>query len=141
MPKARNSRSSQVNAEPGKKGETSLAAAYFDALTNLSADDSKTQRRGPKGYFQGSRKVFLEGRIAAYLASKRGNRQGFWHELYRDWWERYPWKLNDEQEPPTDDPGEMAELASVEPGDEPTKAQVEERLTGVRQFFAFMNRS
>lgn len=44
-------------------------------------------------------------------------------------------------EPPTDNPEEMAKLASVEPGEEIAKGLVEERLTGVRQFFASVDQS
>jgi hypothetical protein len=143
MPKAKKSRSRQVDAEPGNEGETSLAAAYFNALTSLSveASETETQRRGPKGYFTGSRKVLLEGKLPAYLATKKGNRHGFWHELYSSWWERYPWKLADNQEPPTDSPDEMADLALVEPGEECAKALVEAKLKEASQFFAFANRS
>jgi hypothetical protein len=139
MAKAKKSPSNQVNAGRGKKGETSLAVAYFNALTNLSAKDSETRRRGPRGHFLGSRKVFLEGYLPAYLACKRGNRGSFWHELQCSWWDRYPWKLNDDQEPPTDDPEEMAKLASVEPDEEDKKALVEGELIDVRQFFAFVS--
>jgi hypothetical protein len=132
MPKAKVSHSNQVDAEPGKKGETPSAATYFNMLINLSDESSGTKRRGPKGHYTGSRKAFLEGNIPAYLAAKRGNRQSFWHELRSRWWERYPWKLDDEQEPPTDDPVEMAKLASVEPGEECAKSLVEERLLEAR---------
>lgn len=83
--------------------------------------------------------MFLESNIPAYLASSKGSRQGFWHELYSDWWKRYPWKLEDSQEPPTEDPDEMARLASVQPGEEPKKALVEQQLTNVGQLFTFVD--
>lgn len=90
------------------------------------------QRRGRKSYFQGSRKEFLESRVAAYNSLKKGNRKNFWHELYSAWWERFPWKLPDNEEPPTDNPAKMVQLGSVAPGEEVVKRQVEENLTKVR---------
>lgn len=100
---------------------------HFSALTHLAED---AQHRGPKGYFQGSRKEFLESQLPAYLACKKGNRRNFWHKLYSDWWLRYPWRLDDDQEPP-DDPEKMTWLGSVAPGDEAKKALVEQRLNDV----------
>ena len=99
-------------------------------LTHL-ADGAPSQRRGPKGYFQGSRKEFLENHLPTYLASKKGNRQKFWHDLYSAWWIRYPWRLEDDKEPPVDDHEKMARLAAVAPGDEARKALVERTLTDV----------
>lgn len=92
---------------------------------------NELQRRGPKGHFQGSRKEFLESQLPAYLAIKKGSRQNFWHKLFCAWWQRFPWKLSDEKEPPTDEPEKMAQLASVEPGEEPRKQEVEKALTAV----------
>jgi hypothetical protein len=96
------------------------------------SDAGPGQRRGPKGHFQNARLEFLEGQVPAYLATKKGGRQKFWHDLYCGWWQRFPWKLSDDEEPPTNDPEEMARLASVAPGDADLKAQVEKRLNDVR---------
>jgi hypothetical protein len=63
--------------------------------------------------------------------SGKGNRKDFWHELRSAWWKRYPWKLDDDKEPPTNDPDEMLRLASVEPDEAPTKKAVETQLTKV----------
>ena len=103
---------------------------YFETLTCLT-EDTPAQRRGPKGYFQGSRKEFLESYLLAYLACKKGSRQSFWHKLYSAWWQRYPWRLYDNEEPPAEDPEKMARLAAVAPGDETRKALVEQKLTDV----------
>lgn len=73
--------------------------------------------------------------LSAYMECRKGNRQGFWHNLYATWWQRYPWKLEDDKEPPTNDPDEMARLASVVPGEEGSKAAVKQRLTKVRWIF------
>ena len=99
-------------------------------LTHLT-ENTSAKRRGPKGYFQGSRKEFLEGYLPTYLTYKKGNRQKFWHELFNVWWQRYPWKLDDDQEPPTDNSERMTTLASVGPGDLAVKAAVEKKLTEV----------
>jgi len=90
------------------------------------------KRRGPKGYFQGSRREFLESQLSVYSATRKGNRQNFWHNLYSAWWIRYPWRLDDDDEPPTGDPSSMARLAAVAPGDAEQKGKVEKRLSGVR---------
>ena len=96
-----------------------------------NAENEAVQRRGPKGYFQGSRKDFLESRLPAYIAVKKGRRQSFWHSFWSAWWQRYPWKLEDDQEPPKDNPERMARLASVAPGEEQVKKEVEQRLREV----------
>ena len=88
-------------------------------------------RRGPKGYFQGTRKEFLESQMPEYLAIKKGSRRKFWYKLYCAWWQRFPWKLGDNEDPPTDNHERMAQLASVAPGEEGWKKEVEESLTAV----------
>ena len=80
-------------------------------------------------------------RVPAYLAKKKGNRRKFWHELFSAWWEQYPWRLTDDEEPPTDDPEEMASLALAGPNDSVQKGAVVKRLEGVRSFtFPLVNR-
>lgn len=101
-----------------------------DLPTRLNIVGPK-QRRGPKGYFQGTRKDFLEAQLPTYIASK-GNRRKFWHDFYCAWWLRYPWKLEDNQEPPTDKASEMSQLASVGPGEKKKKEGVEKLLSDVR---------
>jgi len=135
MPPANLPGSGKPAANPSKKSESSsLDVVAFSILTCLTENDP-AQRRGPKGYFVDSRKEFLEGFVPAYLACKKGNRQKFWHGLYTAWWKKYPWGLNHDQEPPTDNPEKMARLASVAPGDEVEKAAVERRLTEVWLIF------
>lgn len=94
--------------------------------------NTESKRRGPKGYFQGSRKEFLESQLPAYLATRKTSRRGFWHVFWSNWWGRYPWRLDDSEEPPTNDPAEMEELGRDGPDDKHLKAEVEQRLTGVR---------
>ena len=89
-------------------------------------------RRGPQGYFQGSRLDLLMSQIPEYTSMKKGTRRGFWHRLYSVWWERYPWKLGDKEEPPEDDPEKMTQLRSVAPGERDLKKTVEHELTDVR---------
>ena len=85
-------------------------------------------RRGPKGYFQGSRKEFLESRLPGYVAAKKGHHQDFWFSLWSAWWLRYPWKLGDDEEPLQDDPQKMARLVSVGPGEEKFKMEFKQKL-------------
>ena len=101
----------------------------FDRLTWMNATAPK--RRGPKGHFQGSREIFLNTYVAAYMTSKKGAHRGFWHGLYSTWWPLYPWKLNNDEEPPTDEPTKMTRLTSVAPGEEVLKKEVERKLTNV----------
>ena len=75
--------------------------------------------------------MFLKSQVPAYLAARKGSRQKFWHALYSLWWQKFLWKLDDDQEPPTNDPAKMAQLAAVAPGEEGLKKQVEKRLTDV----------
>lgn len=109
-----------------------LNVTMSNEFTHQYTGKGPAQRRGPKGYFHGSRKEFLESQVPAYSACKKGSRQNFWHGLYCGWWERFPWKLGDNEEAPADDPDKMASLASVEPGEADRKAGVEKQLTTVR---------
>ena len=67
------------------------------------------------------------------MAGKKGHRQNFWHEFWSAWWQRYPWKLDDSEEPPTDDPDEMERLRSLEPSERTLRGEIEANLTEVRQ--------
>ena len=101
--------------------------------THLSVGKGSGQRRGPKGYFKGSRKEYLERNLPEYLASRKGSRQDFWHKLMSGWWTRFPWKLGDDEEPPSGDPTEMARLAEAGPSEVAQKKEVEKCLQEVRQ--------
>lgn len=100
-------------------------------MTQPYSEKAAPKQRGPKGHFQDSRKEFLESQLPGYLAAKKGSRQTFWHNFWTAWWDRYPWKLGDEEEPPAD-PEKMDELASIKPGEEGLKEEVEGKLTKVR---------
>ena len=123
---------SQVKVAASQKGWFLPAPHDSCELTHLYAAKAPLQRRGPKGYFKDSRKEFLESWLPAYKTTKRGNRQAFWHKFYCSWWQRYPWKLSDDEEPPTDNPARMANLAALAPGEENQKKEVERRLKEVR---------
>lgn len=89
-------------------------------------------KRGPLGHFQGSRLAFLNSHIPEYKSLKKGARHGFWHRLYTTWWQRYPWKLDDNEEPPENDTDKMAQLGSVAPDEKDWKGKTEKQLTDVR---------
>jgi hypothetical protein len=93
------------------------------------------KRRGPKGYFRDSQLAYLESNLPAYNATTKGNRHNFWHKFYTGWWQRFPWKLGDGDEPPTDGLSAMAGLGSVAPGEQELKGEVEQRLNEVPQSF------
>jgi len=131
MPPANNPHPNQVRTCSNVQSEFfTRVSRRSNVLTHLT-EEAVTQRRGPKGYFKGSRKEFLEGYLPEYLAHKKGGRQSFWHGLFSAWWRRFPWGLDDDREPPTDNPERMARLASVGPGDWAKKATVEKKLTDV----------
>ncbi|KAF9782647.1 hypothetical protein BJ322DRAFT_1110523 [Thelephora terrestris] len=106
---------------------TSSTTGKAKGMASLN-EQAAQRRRGPKGYFKDSRKEYLQSHLPAYVACKKGSRQGFWHRLYSGWWERFPWKLKDNDEPPANDPAEMKRLASVTPGEEARKKEVEKHL-------------
>ena len=93
------------------------------------------KKRGAKNYFTGSRLTFLEGHCDKYISLRGKSRHEFWHALFNDWWQKYPWRLPDNEEPPADDPARMAEL-SYAGGDEDSEAKVvvEARVRKVSPF-------
>ena len=121
----------QAKATPTQKGQSLPMHLTYSSAYHLRAGKGSLQRRGPKGRFKGSKRLYLESHLSEYVASKKGNRQNFWHKVYSGWWERFPWKLEDDEEPPTDDPVEMARLAEVAPGEEAQKEVVEKSLQEV----------
>ena len=104
--------------------------------THCLVGDASVPRRGPKEYFSGSRKEFLKSHFPAYLTTGKGNRQDFWHDLFSTWWGRYPWRLADDEEPPTENHEEMAKLALAGPNDLAQKRHVVKRLENVRFFLS-----
>lgn len=112
---------------PAKKGEIlwPRAHSYFH-----SPRAAKPQKRGVKSYFAGSRFEFLEARRDGYNSLRGKSRAKFWHELFEEWWQTYPWRLADNEEPPIGDTKKMEALSQV--GDDAKlKSTVEERLEGV----------
>ena len=86
-------------------------------------------KRGPKPYFTGSRQKLLEEHLEEYASLKHKNRNQFWFEFFAKWWEKFPWKLDDKDEPPLDDPAEMDKLGSVGAGERGRKSEVEVAVT------------
>lgn len=89
------------------------------------------QKRGVKGYFVGSRLEFLNSRLSEYVSLRGKCRNRFWGALYEAWWQKYPWRLPDDVEPPSNDPGRMMELARTGSGDVEEKKKVEIKLRKV----------
>lgn len=105
-----------------KKGE--CVDTYGDmAPTHRTLD--RPQKRGAKGYYTGSRLAFLESRLDEYISLRGKSRHHFWYELYEAWWEKFPWRLPDKEEPPTDDNAKMKQLAYLGVDDANEKAKVE----------------
>ena len=91
---------------------------------------AQPQKRGAKPYYTGSRLAFLEGYRDEYISLRGKKRQQFWHRLFAEWWEKYPWRLKDHEEPPTNDHKKMLELASVGT-DEDLKKEIEAKTRQV----------
>lgn len=61
---------------------------------------------------------------------KGQNRNKFWFEFFSQWWEKFPWKLDDKEEPPVNDSNKMKELASAQTdGEREEKKKVEAATT------------
>ena len=114
-----------------------LHGRNFGSLTHLNPEGGKLEKRGPKGHFQGSRKEYLGSQLPFYTATKKGNRQIFWHNFWSGWWEHFPWKLPDDKEPPVDNPKKMGELASAGLDEKKFKSEVEAHLSDVHQILIF----
>lgn len=92
---------------------------------------AQPQKRGAKSYYTGSRLAFLEQNREEYVSLRGKSRRQFWHQLYTEWWQRYPWRLPDDEEPPADDPKKMLELSDVGVDDD-LKSKVEAKARQVR---------
>ena len=92
---------------------------------------AQPKKWGAKNYFQGSRLAFLERYCDEYIALHSQSHHQFWHKLFEEWWQRYPWHLPDHKEPPANNPEKMKELASAGLEDMDEKSEVEEKLRNV----------
>ena len=79
----------------------------------------------------------MNSRLDEYVSLRGKCRVKFWFELFQAWWQKYPWRLPDNVEPPSDDPGKMMELARTGSGDEEEKRKVEEKLRSVSFLWEF----
>ena len=74
----------------------------------------------------------MTGHCEEYNALRGRDRHQFWFKLFTEWWQRYPWRLEDHEEPPTNNPEKMVELAYVgDESDVEKKAEVEQRVRDV----------
>ena len=62
-----------------------------------------------------------------YVSLHGKSHHQFWFKFFNEWWAKYPWRLPDNEEPPTDNLKKMEELAHIG-GDEGLKSIVEEKL-------------
>ena len=91
---------------------------------------AQPQKHGAKGYFTGSRLEFLSQYCDEYISLRGKKRAQFWDKLFERWWQTYPWRLADDEEPPTGDPEKMRVLSQVD-GDYDLKGSVEKKLRDV----------
>ena len=116
---------------PAKKGERTQIRPLQKRTHRIIAEP---QKRGPKGYFSGTRLAFLTGYCDEYIALRGKDRHQFWSALFSEWWKRYPWRLDDHEEPPTNNREKMKELAYARGEDKDAKSAVEKRLREVCLF-------
>ena len=64
-----------------------------------------------------------ESYLDEYVSLRGKSHHQFWHKFFEVWWGRYPWRLNDDEEPPAD-PKMLQDLVHVG-GDAGKKAEVE----------------
>ena len=88
-------------------------------------------KRGAKPYYTGSHQMLLEGHLQEYASLKHKNHNQFWSMVFAEWWRNFPWKLDDKEEPPLDDPAAMSQLASVQAGERDRKSEVEAATVSV----------
>lgn len=79
----------------------------------------------------------MNSRLDEYIALRNKSRRQFWFDLMKEWWQLYPWRLPDDQEPPADDAEKMEQLASAKQEDVKKKSEVEEKLQKVSSFEGF----
>lgn len=107
---------------PKKKGERVRIHLPQNPTHQVKA---QPQKRGAKGHYTGTRLTFLTSYCDEYIALRGKSRNDFWFRLFTEWWGRYPWRLPDDQEPPTGNSKKMEELGLVG-ADETLKGMVEE---------------
>lgn len=112
-----------------RKGENIQIYSFQHLTYRIQA---QPQKRGQKGYYTGSRLAFLTGYCDEYNALRGKDRHQFWHKLFSEWWARYPWRLEDHEEPPASNLEKMVELAFVGGElDVEKKAEVEQKVRDV----------
>lgn len=73
-----------------------------DAAQPLKEKKEK-KKPGNRGDFHGMREDFLNARLDAYMAaSKLGKTRDFWPELFKDYWEKFHWRLAITEDPALD---------------------------------------
>lgn len=115
---------------PTKKGKYVEIRRHRNPTYRMTAEP---QKRGAKPHYTGSRLTFLEGYLDEYVSLRGKSRRKFWHELFEAWWQKYPWRLPETAEPPTNDLEKMRELSFVG-ADVDAKADTETRGREVRSF-------
>ena len=112
-----------------RKGEHVRTHPFSHPTYHFQAQPKK---RGKKGYYTGSRLEFLTGYCDEYNSLRGKDRHQFWFKLFTEWWKRYPWRLEDNEEPPVNSLEEMIKLAYVgDVGDVERKAHVEQKVRDV----------
>jgi hypothetical protein len=92
---------------------------------------------GNKGDFHGQRDVFLRANMDDYLAaSKKGKTRNFWPELFKNYLEKFHWRLPLDQEPSPDDNFPPDSGLSAHDIQEKTKVLTELKRVGTDEPFS-----
>jgi hypothetical protein len=74
----------------------------------------------------------LEDYRNEYISLRGKDRHQFWHKFFNAWWQKYPWRLPDDEEPPVEDNAKMQELSHVgTDGDAKAETEVKAREVSV----------
>ena len=121
-----------------KKGEFLWLSTLHNHVHSPRA--ANPQKRGVKDHFGGSRFDFLDRRCDEYNSLRGKSRAKFWHNLFEEWWRTYPWRLADNEEPPTGDTEKMEALSRVD-NDAALKSSVEQKLQDMSLLHFLASRS
>jgi hypothetical protein len=91
---------------------------------------------GNKGDFHGQHDEFLRGRMDDHLeASKKGKTRNFWPKLFKDYLEKFHWRLPLHQEPSPDDAFSSDSNLTTQELDEKTKVVTELKRVSTNVLF------
>lgn len=99
--------------EDGMSRLSNIGAFYFDFNIGLFTEAVKP---GNKGNFAGTRLEMLQSLAPEFIVLDTREVGNFWTRMLTVWWDHFPWRLPDDEEPPTD--GEELKRLKAPPTEE-----------------------